>query len=264
MFKLIKIESRKLLNYRTFWTLSILYFVLMGIVMYGMNKFKMSINSTGDSKTGGNGEFDFGTLGLFNFPDVWHVITYMAGFFFIIPSILIIITVCNEYEFRTFRQNVIDGLTRTEWLLSKVVSLFFITLASTIFVLSLILILGFTFSDLTTTEVVWQKSNLILIYFLQMSAYLSFAFMLANLLKRPAIAIAILLLYVYVIESIIGFKFDLDMPMQHIRSLISAPAGKIFNTSMTNDLTSTDLLLTVVYALGFIGVTAFVNQKRDI
>lgn len=264
MLTLVKIESRKLFNYRPFWLISILYFGLMGIVLYGMNKFKLSINSGGHNQAGSNSEVNFGDLGIFNFPDVWHVVTYMAGFFFIIPSILIIISICNEYEFRTFRQNVIDGLTRNEWLLSKIISLFFISLASTLYVFVIVLLFGFSFSNVTTAGVVWQRANLILVYFLQMFGYLSFAFMLANLLKRPATVIAIFLLYVYAIEPILVLKFDLDLPMLHIRNIISAPVGKLFNESMTTDLSAMDVLLTIVYAFGFLVATAFVNQKRDI
>ncbi|MEO8148502.1 MAG: ABC transporter permease subunit [Bacteroidia bacterium] len=263
MSTLLKIEFRKLFNYRTFWVLSILYFGLMALVLYGMNHFQfMSQTQKGNDQS--TVKVDFATFGIFNFPDIWHFMTYAAGLFFIIPAILIIITVCNEYEYRTIRQNLIDGLTRNEWVISKVFSILLITIASTLFITVMTLILGYSFSNTTENAMVWQKSNLIFIYFIQMLGYISFAFMLANLLKRAAITIGIFLLYTYAIEPIATYKFDIDLPMHHIRDLISAPIGKLINQTMNTDVSSKDIGLTLLYTVAFIAVTAVVNQRRDI
>ncbi len=258
---LIKIEFRKLIYYPTFWVLSVSYFLLMSIVLKGLGSFKMQVNA-GSTNTQNN-SLDFGSLGVYSFPDVWQVITYMAGFFFIIPSILIIITVCNEYEFRTFRQNLIDGLTRVEWLTSKLISLFVLCFVSTVFVFAMILILGFSNSPDTSTTLVWQKSNLIFIYFIQMFGYTSFAFMLANLLKRAAISIGVFLLYVYALEPIASLILHFDLPMYHIRSLISAPLNKLINQDVFMLVEPKAIVLAVVYSLSFIAIAFFTVQRRD-
>jgi len=258
---LIKIEFRKLIYYPTFWVLSASYFVLMSFVLRGLGSFKMQINS-GSTNTQ-NSALDFGSLGVYSFPDVWQVITYMAGFFFIIPSILIIITVCNEYEFRTFRQNLIDGLTRAEWLTSKLISLFALCLVSTVFVFAWILILGFSNSPDTNAVLVWQKSNLMVVYFVQIIGYTSFAFMLANLLKRAAITIGIFLLYVYALEPVASYIIHFDLPMYHIRSLIAPPINKLISNDIAMIIDPKDVVLAMLYSLGFIVVTFFVVKRRD-
>lgn len=258
---LIKIEFRKLIYYPTFWVLSISYFLLMGIVLKGLNSFKMQVSAGGPAAQ--SNAVDFGSFGVFNFPDVWQVITYMAGFFFIIPAILIIITVCNEYEFRTFRQNLIDGLTKGEWMASKIITLLVISVVSTVFVFTLVLVLGYSYSVDTSVGAVWQKSNLIIIYFLQLLGYTSFAFMLANILKRAAITIGVFMLYVYALEPITTYLINFDLPMYHIRSMISPPINKLMNQQFTLVVEPQVYLLALLYTAIFLGVTFFIVQRRD-
>lgn len=258
---LIKIEFRKLIYYPAFWVLGISYFVLMGIVIKGLNSFKMQINSGGVNAQ--NNSVDFGSMGIFNFPDVWQVIAYMAGFFFIIPAILTIITVCNEYEFRTFRQNLIDGLTRGEWMASKIIALLVISTISTVFVLVLVLVLGYSNAVDTNATIVWQKSNLIVVYFIQILGYLSFAFMLANLLKRAAITIGVFLLYVYALEPVITYYINFDLPMYHIRSMIAPPINKLINQDLNMIVEPQVISLALLYTATFMSITFFVVQRRD-
>lgn len=258
---LIKIEFRKLIYYPTFWVLNISYFVLMGIVLKGLNSFKMQVNSGGPAAQGN--AVDFGSLGVFNFPDVWQVITYTAGFFFIIPAILIIITVCNEYEFRTFRQNLIDGLTKGEWMASKIITLLVISVVSTVFVFTLVLVLGYSYSVDTSIYAVWQKSNLILVYFIQILGYTSFAFMLANILKRAAITIGVFMLYVYALEPITTYLINFDLPMYHIRSMIAPPINKLMNQQFTYVVEPQVFVLALLYTAIFLGVAFFIVQRRD-
>lgn len=260
---LLKIEFRKQFNYSTFWVLSALYFGLMALVLYGMNHFQfMSHKQNGSEQS--TVQVDFAKFGIFNFPDIWHFMTYGAGLFFIVPAILVIIIICNEYEYRTIRQNLIDGLTRNEWIVSKLMTVITITIASTIYITLLTLILGYSFSGTTESAMVWQKSNLVFIYFIQMLGYLCFAFMLANLLKRAALTIGLFLLYSYVIEPIISYKMAVDLPMSHIRGLIEAPIGKVFNQPMVTDVSIIDLSLTLGYTAAFIAIATVVNQRRDI
>jgi hypothetical protein len=233
----------------------------MGIVLKGLNSFKMQVSSGGSNVQ--NNAVDFGTMGIFNFPDVWQVITYMAGFFFIIPAILIIITVCNEYEFRTFRQNLIDGLTKSEWMASKMISLLVIALVSALFVFTLVLVLGYSYSVDTSAAAIWQKSNLILVYFIQILGYTSFAFMIANILKRAAITIGIFMLYVYALEPITTYIINFDLPMYHIRSMISPPINKLMKQDLAMVVEPQVIILSLLYTSIFIGIAFLVVQRRD-
>jgi ABC-2 type transport system permease protein len=54
------------------------------------------------------------------FPDAWEVVLAagapMASLF---GAVLMALSVCGEFEWRTSRQNIIDGLSRRSWLLGK-------------------------------------------------------------------------------------------------------------------------------------------------
>jgi ABC-type transport system involved in multi-copper enzyme maturation permease subunit len=54
------------------------------------------------------------------FPDAWDtVLTVGAPLASLFGAVLIALSVCAEFEWRTSRQNIIDGLSRRNWLLGK-------------------------------------------------------------------------------------------------------------------------------------------------
>jgi ABC-2 type transport system permease protein len=54
------------------------------------------------------------------FPDAWEsVLTLGAPVASLFAAVLVTLSVCGEFEWRTSRQNIIDGLSRENWLLGK-------------------------------------------------------------------------------------------------------------------------------------------------
>jgi ABC-2 type transport system permease protein len=54
------------------------------------------------------------------FPDAWEtVLTAGAPIASVFGAVLVALSVCGEFEWRTSRQNLIDGLSRQSWLLGK-------------------------------------------------------------------------------------------------------------------------------------------------
>lgn len=54
------------------------------------------------------------------FPDAWDtVLTAGAPIASLFGAVLVALSVCGEFEWRTSRQNIIDGLSRQDWLLGK-------------------------------------------------------------------------------------------------------------------------------------------------
>lgn len=54
------------------------------------------------------------------FPDAWEVVlTGGAPMASLFGAVLMALSVCGEFEWRTSRQNIIDGLSRRNWLLGK-------------------------------------------------------------------------------------------------------------------------------------------------
>ena len=78
-------------------------------------------------------EFSFGGVnfrvadqGIFNFPFIWHFNTYIAAILKIFLAIVIVSMMSNEYSYRTLKQNLIDGLSKKEFVLSKFRELIFL------------------------------------------------------------------------------------------------------------------------------------------
>ena len=78
------------------------------------------------------------------FPDIWLTATYVLGFLVIFPVIISIINTTSEFSNKTSRQHIIDGLSRNEFHLSKLISIFIITSVFTMYLLLICLILGFS------------------------------------------------------------------------------------------------------------------------
>jgi hypothetical protein len=83
-----------------------------------------------------------------------------------------------------FKQNVIDGLSKKEFILSKVLTIGLLSLISTLVVFFMGLILGFSFSKTSDFTLVFKEFYFILGYFLKLFTFLSFLFFITVLLKR--------------------------------------------------------------------------------
>ena len=57
---------------------------------------------------------------------------FVSSFLLFIAGLIMIILVTNEYSFKTHRQNVIDGVTRTQFIVTKLACGVIIALASTV------------------------------------------------------------------------------------------------------------------------------------
>ena len=100
MIRLLKIEFKKLLSYKAFWVMLILYTVLQAIMIFGIPGL---IDWVGE-KSGDVSRFRIFKAIVFNFPDIWQNIAYVASsryFIKIILGIIAIIIITNEYHFLT-------------------------------------------------------------------------------------------------------------------------------------------------------------------
>ena len=57
--------------------------------------------------------------GIFNFPYIWHFNTFMIALLKIFFAIIIVAMVGNEYSYNTLKQNLIDGLSKADFLKTK-------------------------------------------------------------------------------------------------------------------------------------------------
>ena len=109
MLRLLSIEIQKLRNSRASKVLIIAYFTLLtSIALIAAIKFDI-----------GPIQFHLADQGIFNFPYIWHFNTFIAAFFKIFLLLVIVSMISNEYSNKTLKQNLIDGLSKKEFILSK-------------------------------------------------------------------------------------------------------------------------------------------------
>lgn len=154
-------------------------------------------------------EFDFGPfkfhmadMGIFNFPYIWHFNTYIAAILKFFLAIVIISMIANEYSYGTLKQNLIDGLSKKEFLLSKFLTIVLLAAISTFFVFVMSLILGYSFSEDTSFSLVFTDLEYLLAYFVKLVGFFSFCLFIGILVKSSGFSIGFLFVW-WIFEKIL-------------------------------------------------------------
>ena len=191
MFRLLSIELYKLKNNRASKILIITYFILLtSVALIAAIKFDI-----------GPIKFHLAEQGIFNFPYIWHFNTYMTAIFKFFLLLVIVSMMSNEYSNHTLKQNLIDGLSKKEFILSKFYTVILFAIVSTVFVTIISLILGLSYSDFNTLNIILSDLEYLIAFFVKRIAFFSFVLFLGILVKRSAFAVGALLVWFF-IESI--------------------------------------------------------------
>lgn len=192
MKRLISIEFQKIWKNKASRILTISYFIILSfIALIASIKFKI-----------GSFELHIAEQGIFNFPYIWHFNTYIAAILKIFLAVVIVSMMANEYSYGTLKQNLIDGFTKKEFLLSKFYTVIVFALLSTVFIFLLSLILGLCFSTYNEPSIIFSDLQYLLAYFLKLTGFFTFCLFLGILIKRSAFALGFLFVW-NIIEGII-------------------------------------------------------------
>ena len=229
MIRLLQIEFIKLWNNRASKVLIISYFALLtSIALVAAIKFDI-----------GPIKFHLADQGIFNFPYIWHFNTFITAFFKLFLAIVIVSMMSNEYSNKTIKQNLIDGLSKKEFILSKFLTVITFALVSTIFVFVVSLVLGLIYSDFTEISIILSDLEFLLAFFIKLTGFFSFCLFLGVLVKRSAFALGFLILWQVfegIFRGIIRWKFfdgettDIVMgffPLQAMFNLIKEPFSRL-------------------------------------
>ena len=185
MKRLLQIELIKLWNNRASKTLIYGYFILLtGIALIAAIKFDI-----------GPIKFRLAEQGIFNFPYIWHFNTFVAALLKIFLAIIIVSMMSNEYTYKTIKQNLIDGLSKKEFIASKFLTVVLFSIVSTVFVAVISLILGSIYSDYTEWGIVFTDLRFLVAYFIKLVGFFSFCLFIGILVKRSAFALGFLILW---------------------------------------------------------------------
>lgn len=212
--KLLTIEGHKTLFYPTFRTILIIHAILFLLVTAIASNINLTTQGIRIDK-------------VFQFPHVWNTLAWIASWFNLLLGILAILLVSNEFQFKTFRKHIIDGLSRNEILLSK---LFVFTLLAA-YTMVLVFISGILFgiakSPTFSINDFIQGLPYLPVLFIQSLGYMLLGMLIAFLFKNPAFSIIAFLLYFFPVEPIIrAFMPDgvaVFMPAKTIANLTPMP-----------------------------------------
>lgn len=230
MLRLLNIELHKLKYNKSAKVITLVYFILITfIALIASIEFNF-----------GEIHFRIADQGIFNFPFIWHFNTWIAAILKLFLAIVIVSMMANEYSNRTLKQNLIDGLSKKEFVLSKFLTVVGFALISTLFVFIVSMVLGLMFSDYNEFGIVFSDMEYLLAYFIKLLGFFSFCLFLGVLVKRSAFALGFLLIWSIsekIIYAILKWKMfkDTDIaesitqffPLESMANLIKEPFSRL-------------------------------------
>lgn len=197
MLRLLTIEFHKLKHNRASKVLSIIYFGLLTCIAF-IAAIKFDIGPI---------KFHLAEIGIFNFPYIWHFNTYVAAILKFFLLLVIVSMMANEYSYKTLKQNLIDGLSKKEFILSKFYTVIIFALVSTLFVFVVSLILGFAYSDYDEFAIIITDLQYLFAFFTKLVGFFSMGLFFGILVKRSAFAIGGMVVWFFIESIFKGYLF---------------------------------------------------------
>ncbi|MGE6397326.1 ABC transporter permease [Chryseobacterium scophthalmum] len=280
MMKLLKLEYYKNLNYTPFKVFTIMYFaILILLLCIGLINFELF-----------GSPIDLKEQGMYNFPGIWNFTTWIVASLKIFLGLIIVFSICQEFSNRMFKQNTIDGLSREEFIGSKLLTIGIFTLISTIIVFAITLFLGFQYSKTTESALVYKEMFFIGNYFLKLFAFFCFL-MFLSILLRKSIFVFLAFFVLWIGEWVLGmietfskihglkgpqrnevlqndFFFSKLFPLESMSSLIPNPIlrldmAKAIGLKYEFTYPTESLIACLVWCAIFIFGSYLILKKRD-
>lgn len=278
MLRLLNIEYHKLRFSKSSRVLVTTYFILITfIALIASIEFNF-----------GNVNFRLADQGIFNFPYIWHFNSYIAALLKLFLAIVIVSMMSNEYSNRTIKQNLIDGLSKKEFILSKFLTVVSFAFFSTIFLFIVSLILGLFFSDYTEFSIIFSDMEYLLAYFIKLTGFFAFCMFLGIFVKRSAFALGFLFIW-WILESIargvMEYKIFRDsniaeniaqfFPLESMALLVKEPFSRLnavqsaanqLGSEITKDYSIHwyQLLIVILWIAIFVYLSYLLLKKRDL
>lgn len=255
MKSLLSIEWMKLRRYRTFWILISLFAILLPV-------WNLFIKS-GILKIGGGGVNVLSSV--YSFGYVWENLGFWASMFVWFLSILVIIITTNEYQFRTNRQNVIDGWSRLDFYHAKWSVILMMSVATTVYVFIVGLLIALSNSGLSGFP--GNLEYLFYVFLLSLNYY-GFCLIISIFFKRSGLAIGMFIFYCMIIETLLKYllEYKLDgagrfLPLQASDELLPFPILDMVK-AMAQIKSAPSAIPCVIASLVWIGIYYFVGRQK--
>jgi ABC-2 type transport system permease protein len=274
MLRAFKLEWLKLRHYKFFWILLVMYLVALAIICTFGVFFLEWLKKQGADFDG----IDPTLLPIYDFPDIWQNTTYLASFMKVILAFIVIISVSNDISYLTIRQNIIDGISKKEFLLSKLSLILFLAGFSTLFLFVFGLINGSIYSHVWGVKYIFDELEFLLAYFYDIVIFCSFAFILTLIIKKAGFTIVLLFLYSMMFEPILALiltesNWTKDtfwaeiaefFPIKAMNGLIPVPYPKYIFREIVDDVPWKPTLISTGWLIIFQGSIYNYLVNRDL
>ncbi|WP_027378254.1 ABC transporter permease [Chryseobacterium daeguense] len=280
MLKLLKLEYYKNLNYRPFKIFTALYFaILIALLFIGL----VDINLLGNP-------INLKEQGIYNFPEIWNFTTWIVALLKIFLGLIIVFSISQEFSNRMFKQNTIDGLSRKEFIGSKLLTITIFTVVSTFLVFVITMFLGYKYSKITDSAKVFEEIFFIGNYFVKLFTFFCFLMFLSILLRKSMFVFLGFFVY-WIIEGILiglesfskisglqgakraevlqnDFFFTHLLPLESMSSLIPNPMmrlelAKMMGLKYEFHYPTESLIACIIWCGIFIFSSYWILRKRD-
>jgi hypothetical protein len=204
---------------------------------------------------------------VYGFDYIWENMGFWSSLFIIVLSVLVIILTTNEYQFRTNRQNIIDGWTRLQFYHAKWGVVVVLSILTTLYVF----LVGFTFG-ITNSSISEFPGNIEKLFytFVLTLNYFGFSLLLSFLFKRSGLTIGIFFLYCMFIETLlksllnwkIAWKPGLYLPLQCSDELLPFPILEMVKTLAKLETASANNAYYILTSLAWITIYYFIGRNK--
>ena len=270
MMKLLKTEWLKLKNYNAFIVLS--SFLVLGVFTTNYIVYTVNKNIVGNVNTGGL----VSSFNPYSFSMTWQTTSYATGWLLMLPALLLIILVTNEFTYRTNRQNIIDGWSREEFINVKLALALIIAVCMTVLVFITALLFGLA----SGTEFSLNGFSHVGYFFLKSLSYNLIAVLMGVWIRRTGFAIGLYFIYLGA-ENIISQLLDVwsikhrtehgidlgsmgdYLPMNASDGLLTFPDNPLKSIAKSN-LPTDYTWLVIILAAGYLVLFYWLSRRKII
>jgi hypothetical protein len=217
---------------------------------------------------------------IYYFPEVWQNIAFFASirYVLIFPAIIMLILITNEFTFKTVRQNIINGMSKTEFLVSKLLVILVISIITTV-VLSLgAAAIGISHSGMDDMSLLSKGLPFMTGFFITVFSVMVYAFFAGFMMRNTGLSIAIFTLYALIIEPVLYFFLKSPvvfknaiytyLPFNAVIRVTEYPAIPVLKKVMGLDLQSSVSVgaaaIPLLYSAVMIMIVFLVMKKKDL
>lgn len=215
----------------------------------------------------------------YKFPTVWDWLGYDGNWMtFFCLGFIVVHIVGIERSYKTMRQNIITGMTRMEFFISKLQVVVLLSVLATIYYLIVGFLIGWFSTPNVDLSIAMDSNWAGIRFFLMTFGYLTFAMMIGFLIKNSGLAVLTYLAYGILLEPLIRYQFHGRLfngiskhyyPLNAMEDLMPMPFLRMNLNSAAegarNLLNYTEAyLLTIGYILLFLYITYFYFKKADL